>query len=168
MSAITNTTVISNFAEINQLDVLHQIYGRLYMPTEVYEEIQEGLEQGHSFYKNIEQLVYPFAESGWLSLTGLTHDQEFKVFNQLPPRLHRGEAACIAIAFHRDWFFLTDDKDARSEAKVRKISLSGTLGCLLAAIKYDHYSVDQANYWLQEMIDKGYYSPVARLEELIT
>ncbi|MBC8492779.1 MAG: hypothetical protein H8D43_03255 [Chloroflexi bacterium] len=37
MNVITNTTVLSNFAAIDQLDLLRQLYGVVYIPTEVYE-----------------------------------------------------------------------------------------------------------------------------------
>jgi len=46
MSVITNTTVMSNFASINQLDLLRRLFSALYISTEVYEEIQIGLERG--------------------------------------------------------------------------------------------------------------------------
>lgn len=50
MSVISNTTVISNFASIGQLDVLRQLFGSLSISTEVYHEIQVGLEEGYRFY----------------------------------------------------------------------------------------------------------------------
>ena len=50
MNVISNTTVISNFAAINQLELLRQLYGTVYLPTEVYAEIQAGLEEGYLFY----------------------------------------------------------------------------------------------------------------------
>ena len=37
MRVIVNTTVISNFASIGQLDVLRQLYGSLAMSTDVYD-----------------------------------------------------------------------------------------------------------------------------------
>jgi predicted nucleic acid-binding protein len=40
MSVIINTTVLSNFAIINELGLLRQLFGTIYIPTEVYEEIQ--------------------------------------------------------------------------------------------------------------------------------
>jgi predicted nucleic acid-binding protein len=49
MRVIVNTTVISNFASIGQLDVLRQLYGSLAMSTDVYDEIQAGLAEAGSF-----------------------------------------------------------------------------------------------------------------------
>jgi predicted nucleic acid-binding protein len=53
MSIISNTTVLSNFANIGQLDVLRRLYQILYIPTEVYEEISAGLEEGYLFYQDV-------------------------------------------------------------------------------------------------------------------
>jgi predicted nucleic acid-binding protein len=55
MRVIVNTTVISNFASIGQLDVPRQLYGSLAMSTDVYDEIQAGLAEGYRFYEGIEQ-----------------------------------------------------------------------------------------------------------------
>ena len=51
MSAINNTTVIPNFASIVQLDMLRQIFGSLAISTEVYHEIEIGLEEGYRFLR---------------------------------------------------------------------------------------------------------------------
>jgi predicted nucleic acid-binding protein len=68
MKAITNTTVISNFANIKQLDVLRQLHQVIYISVEVYEEIQTGLEEGYEFYASIDEQIYPL-ETGWIKLT---------------------------------------------------------------------------------------------------
>lgn len=59
MSVISNTTVISEFASTNQLDLLRRLFGALYISTEVYEEIQIGLEEGYQFYIGIDQMAHP-------------------------------------------------------------------------------------------------------------
>ena len=93
MRVIVNTTVISNFASIGQLDVLRQLYGSLAMSTEVYEEMQRAYGDGYRFYQGIEQWVEPLGKVGWKHLTSLSHEQELRYFRELPARLHRGEIA---------------------------------------------------------------------------
>lgn len=117
MSIISNTTVISNFACIGKTDILRQLHREIYISTEVYEEIQTGLEEGYLFYDPVVDKIYPFATSGWIKLTSMSDDREFRLFGNLPPRLHKGEASCLSIAHHRGRLFLTDDRDARREAK---------------------------------------------------
>ncbi len=167
MSIIANATVISNFASIAQLDLLRQLYGVLYLSTEVYEEIQAGLEEGYQFYTGIDQLVHPFAKEGWLRLTGMADEQELRLFGELPPRLQRGEASCLAIAHYRGWTLLTDDQAARKEAERLGIRISGTVGCLVLSVERDLCTLEQANIWLAEMIQQGYRSPVTDLTPLL-
>lgn len=167
MSIIANTTVTSNFASIDQLDLLRQLYGVLYLSTEVYEEIQVGLEEGYQFYADIDQLVHPFAEEGWIRLTGMADEQELRLFGELPSRLQWGEGSCLAIARHRGWILLTDDWAARREAERLGIRLSGTVGCLVLSVERDLCSLEQANTWLAEMIQQGYRPPVTDLTPLL-
>lgn len=160
MSVIANTTVISNFACIKQLDLLRHLYKILYISMEVYEEIQAGLEDGYMFYAPLEQHIFPIIESGWIHLTSMTAEDEFRFFNQFPARLHHGEATSLAIAHYREWLFLTDDLDARTIAHQLGVRLSGSLGCLVLAVERHLYSLDQANFWLDQMIQAGYRSPI--------
>ena len=95
-------------------------------------------------------------------------DQEFRLFHELPKRLHSGEASSLAIAYHRQWHFMTDDRAARTQAKQLGISLSGSLGCLILAIEHHICTLEQANEWLARMIEEHKYrSPVSDLTPLL-
>lgn len=117
MSTLSNTTVLSNFACIEKLDLLRQLYGKLFISVEVYDEIQNGLEEGYAFYAPLKQQIYPASESGWIQMTSMNAEEELRLFLDFPPKLHQGEASSLAIASHRDWFLLTDDLDARKTAR---------------------------------------------------
>lgn len=166
MTVISNTTVISNFASIDQLDLLRKLYGTLYIPVEVHEEIRSGWEEGYRFYGDIDRFIYPFAPSGWLHLTSL-EETELASFGTLLARLHQGEASCLAIAHRRRWTVLTDDQAARTEAQKLNIRFSGTLGCLVLLVERKLSNLEQANEWLTEMIGQGYWSPVTDLAALL-
>lgn len=43
MKVVTNTTIISNFAAAGQLNLLRQLLDEVYITTEVYAEIQDGI-----------------------------------------------------------------------------------------------------------------------------
>ena len=167
MNIITNTTVLSNFAAIGQLDLLRQLYGAVYIPTEVYEEVQAGLEEGYRFYAGMDQLIHPFVEKGWIRLTSVTGEQELRLLGELPRRLHRGEAACIAVARNRRWMLLTDDLAARKEATRQGVRKSGSVGCLVLAVERGLCTLEQANSWLEDMIQHNYRSPVTDLTLLL-
>lgn len=166
MSAISNTTVLSNFASIGQLDVLRRLYRILYLPTEVFEEISAGLDEGYLFYEGVLSVIYPFSETGWLHLVAMEID-ELRLFGELPSRFHKGEAACLAIAGQRHWTLLTDDKATREEAVRRQIRLSGSIGCLVLAVERRLATLEQANEWLSEMIRLEYRSPITDITPLL-
>jgi predicted nucleic acid-binding protein len=167
MRVIANTTVVSNFASIGQLELLRRLYGEIYISTEVYEEIRAGLEEGYRFYEGIELLIHPFIEQGWIRLTSPSEEQELRLLGELPARLHQGEATSMAIARHRGWLFLTDDRTAREESGRLGIRVSGSIGCLILSIERGLTSLEQANSWLREMIRRGYRSPVTDLTPLV-
>lgn len=107
MSVIANTTVISNFASIGQLELLHQLYTTLHISTEVYGEVQEGVDEGYSFYADIHPLCLSILRS-WMALS----DQRNRRRRTAAVRRNActpasGEASCIAIAHFRGWQFLT-------------------------------------------------------------
>lgn len=167
MNVIANTTVISNFASIGRLDLLPQLLGEVYLSTEVYAEIQDGLAEGHTFYAGIETHVHPLTPQGWLRLTALDSDAELRLFGQLLESLHRGEAASLAIAAQRRWAFFTDDARARQIGRDLHVPISGTLGVLLQVVKAQFLSLAEANVLLDRMICAGYRSPYTDLVELI-
>ncbi len=54
MDVIANTTIISNFASVKRLDLLKRRCQSVHITEQVFEEIQDGLLQGYSFYAHIE------------------------------------------------------------------------------------------------------------------
>lgn len=167
MKTLANTTVLSNFAAVDRLDLIRQLRGRLYISNEVYEEILDGLEEGYDFYAGIDAQIHPFDEAGWIELVSMADEEELRLFRSLPRRLHRGEASCLAIARHRGWAFLTDDKLARVTARAWGIVVSGTLGVLVQAVKRELLMGEAADGLLQEMIARGYRSPYTSLQRLL-
>ena len=167
MRAIANTTVISNFARVGRIDLLRAVLANLYIPTEVYAEIQAGLEEGYAFLSQVEAAISPLFEDGWIVLVALEGDAEFSLFGQISDNLHPGEAACLTIAKQRDWLLLTDDQAARKLATKLGLELSGTLGILVQAVKTGLLALDEANTLLDQMIANGYRSPFATIDALL-
>lgn len=167
MKTLVNTTVISNLAAVGRLDLLKKLHGRVYIPIEVYEEILNGLEEGYGFYTGIGDQILPLAEGGWIELVSMVKGDELRIFQSLPRGLHHGEAACLAIARHRRWAFLTDDKMARKAAHGLGLVVSGTLGVLVQAVKRGILSPEEGNALLADMIGRGYRSPLSNLQPLL-
>jgi len=164
VKTLANTTILSNFAAVGRLDLLKQLHGCLYIPSQVHEEILDGLEQGYGFYTGISDHIYPSSQDGWVVLVSLSDGREIALYQSLTQRLHHGEAACLAIARHRRWAFLTDDKQARRTARDLGIVLSGTLGVLSQSVKQGLLTLESGNELLRKMIARGYRSPHERLD----
>jgi len=167
MSVISNTTVLSNFAAIERIELLQRLFQSLFISLQVHQEIQAGLTDGYGFYRSLESHILSKAEDSWVHLTSLVSDQEISTFLYLPRHLHDGEASSLAIAQSRGWLFLTDDRAARREAKARKVPFSGTLGCLALGVERGMWPLKEANGWLHAMIRQGFYSPMSDLEPLL-
>ena len=167
MNVIANTTIISNFASVSRLDILKELLEQLYITTEVYAEIQDGLAEGYNFYAGIESHMYPLASEGWLRLTSLEGEEELRLFSNMPAALHRGEASCLAVAVRRGMAFLTDDARARAVARDLQVLVSGTLGILVQAVKKGLLSLEAADLLLNQMIQAGYHSPYVSLAGLV-
>jgi uncharacterized protein len=167
MSIISNTTVLSNFAAIDQLGLLQELYPLLYLPTAVYDEIRRGLDEGYTFYRPLIDQVYPMHDDGWLQLTHVAGETELRHLGSLPRKIHVGEAECLAIARERGWLLLTDDRAARVLAQEWQIALSGTLGSLALMVEQGLCPLAQANLYLSQMIQQGYRSFVTDLSILL-
>lgn len=155
MALIANTTVLSNFALVQRPDLLQiASSGELATTTQVMEEIQQGVERG----------ILPPCDWHWLPIRTLDSPEEVRLFEHIHRRLGKGEAACLVVAIHRGLQLLTDDADARRWAQRAGIPVSGTIGVLVALVRHRTLTLDEGNSLLREMIAKGYYSPVDRLE----
>lgn len=158
---------MSNFAAVDRLDLLKKLLGSLYITNEVWTEILNGIEEGYEFYTGIEDQLHPLTEKGWIELVSMTSDEEYQLFLSMPRGIHHGEASCIAIARHRNWAFLSDDKLARTIAQSLGIMVSGTLGILTQAVKRQFLTCEEADKILGEMITRGYRSPYHSLQPLL-
>lgn len=162
---IANTTVISNFALVNRLDILEKTFSIVFITPEVREEIRRGFHEGYRFLEAAVSHIK--ISSGKLRVVNFDHEKEQEDFYEFCVKLHVGEASCLAIAKNRNWLFLTDDMAARKLAKSINVDLSGTIGVLVLAVKQKVISVDESDYLLKEMIRGNYRSPVSSISEFI-
>lgn len=134
------------------------------LASTVYEEIQQGVEEGYEFLAGIDKSL----GSGLFSLVTLEGENEWRTYHAMPDTLQRGEAMSLAIARCRGWRFLTDDRAARMYAGRLGVSYSGTLGLLRFAVQKSHLTQEDGNVLLTEMIARARYrSPVSDLRTLL-
>jgi predicted nucleic acid-binding protein len=156
--------VISNFALTDTLGILEELYkNKASMSDFAGAEVLRGIQAGHSRLKAIPEAV----RSGWLRETGLRPRNEKSIFESLSRSLGLGEASSIAVAKCRASVFASDDPVAGAEADGLGITLTGTLGILVKAVRTDVCDLGTADRHLERMIEAGFFSPVRSLREIV-
>jgi len=120
-TVVSNTTPLVTLASIHKLDILKELYSKIYIPNAVLAEIKAG--KGKIGYFDIDTIdwIIPRKISNVFSMNYLID-------------LDKGEAETIILAeeLQAD-IVLIDEKFARDFAKIRGLTLSGSLGVLLEA-----------------------------------
>ena len=123
MTVVSNTSPIINLAAIEQLTLLHQLYGRLMIPPAVYQEIA---------------VMGPYAagaqevrQQAWISCATVT---DRALVSALSIELDPGEAEAIAAAVElRAELLLIDEQRGRMIAQRLGLRVVGLLGILIEA-----------------------------------
>ena len=156
--SVLNTTVLSNFAYIDQLWVVADLSGICTVPV-VREELDHGVGDHPYLQVALDALddEIPVA-----TISDTVANREAVVSDHLDP----GEAQAFALADAEDGRLLTDDGDARSFAKEQGVTVVGSVGVLLAAIDVGKVDESTADKWLSTWIDDtGYYVPYRAISE---
>jgi hypothetical protein len=122
---VSNTTPISNFLHLGQMEILKTIFKELHVPMAVHSEIETFFSGDHQWQRC---LVEDFILK--------TEVQTSPKIQELMIHLHMGEAEALCLCIENNAkLCLLDDKDARIIARLNKIPISGTLGVLMRAKK---------------------------------
>jgi predicted nucleic acid-binding protein len=153
---LTDTTVLSNFSQIERPDLLRETFPDLVAPAVVREELVTG--------ERLRRI--PVCDWSWLKLIDLSAAEQTRAAG-LQRHVQAGEAACLAVAEARGGYVLTDDSTARKAAAALGIQVSGTIGVLVRLVQRDHLPLAQADALLADMMSRGYRSPIQSLQELL-
>jgi predicted nucleic acid-binding protein len=149
---VLNTTVLSNFAYIDQLWVVARLSGICTVPV-VREELNNGVDD-HPYLQWALDILDE--EISVATVSDPVANREAVASDHLDP----GEAQAFALADAHDGRLLTDDGDARGFAKEQGVTVVGSVGVLLAASNTGRVSEETADEWLSTWIDEiGYYAP---------
>lgn len=156
-AAVIDNTLLSNFAHIQQPNLLAAAFNQPVTVRAVMDELEVGVRTAR----------IPPVDWRWLPIIELTDDERLMA-ERLNQTLGRGEAACIALAKSRQWMVLTDDRDARRISKELGFIVSGTLGALMNLVRNSVLSLAEADKLLETMKQNGYRCPISSLSELNT
>jgi predicted nucleic acid-binding protein len=123
MIIVSNTSPISNLAAIGQLTLLQQLYGNLFIPPKVYQEILAcgSTDPGTLALQTVD----------WIQVISVTN---FDLVDTLQKILDPGEAEAIALAVELNADrLIIDERKGRNEAIKSRLQVTGLLGIVLAA-----------------------------------
>ena len=156
--SVLNTTVLSNFAYVDQLWVVAGLSGICAVPV-VRKELKHGVDDHPYLQSALDVLV---DEIPVATVSDTVANREAIVGEHLDP----GEAQAFALADAHDGRLLTDDGDAQSFAKDQGVTVIGSVGVLLAAIDAGKIDEATADEWLSTWIDEiGYYVPYRTISD---
>ena len=122
---VSNTTPISNLLHIDKISLLAELFGAVYIPEAVANELNVLFLSSREWQKCLEEervIVQPISNT--------------IMARQMVPLLHQGEAEAICLALEKKAkLCLMDDKDGRIIAQSNNLPITGTLGILLKAKK---------------------------------
>ncbi len=73
---VSNTTPIISLLKLNKLHILRDLYNEIFIPTAVYQEIENGKDK--EFYCDLSTL-------DWVNIASITNKQATKYFLDLEP-----------------------------------------------------------------------------------
>ena len=123
MIVVSNTSPITSLSAIGYVNLLHDIYGTIIIPSAVYEEMTHV---GYAVPGTIEVTTLSWIEKRTLENRSL--------FEQLNHELHRGESETIALAISLNTDrVIIDENPGRKKAMSLGLNVMGILGILLIA-----------------------------------
>ena len=160
-----DTVVLSNFALAGRMDLLQARYGcELHITPEVRDELADGVVAGYTALAALEELLI----TGVFTVAPpLVSAAERGAYLGLLRTLGAGETSCLVCAECRGGIVATDDRAARGHCAARGITVTGTIGILVAVCRDGLLSPPAADTVLTDMVAAGFYSPVPHISELL-
>ena len=120
---VSNTTPIISLLKIGKLEILKDLYDEIYIPQEVFNEIEAGKHK--KYYLNL--LTFE-----WIKIEQIQDRKSIAYFLDLD----KGEAEAIVLATESEAdLILLDESPGRIHAKHAGLRVTGTIGILVKAKK---------------------------------
>ena len=143
---VSNTTPIITLLKISEFELLQKLFGKIIIPTGVYEEIEAG--KSKKFYLDLKNI-------DWIEIRNVKETRELLI------DLDKGEAETILLAKEINAnYVIIDEKLGRKYANYFDLKVIGTLGILKEAKKRDLIKdlkeivnkMKENNIWLSKKI----------------
>lgn len=138
---VINTTPLIALADVGLLDLLHKLFGEVYIPQAVLHEIKS------------EPARSQVRASDWIRVEKIKHESNKAMFKA---KLHSGEVEVMILAEELGAdLLIMDDNAAKKTAKFMGFDVAGTLGILVTA-KENGY-IDNVKSIMARMSEDGMY-----------
>ena len=159
---LVDANILFNLAFVDRLNLLGALTGLDFRaPVEVLAEIVSERER---------TLVAAALNAGHLGETTFSDVAELALFVELRRSLGMGEAACLALAFHREGLVASDEKRAfRREAETRlgPGRILNTPGLLVLSIRRGFLSIEDADEMKRALESKRFRMKLKSFRELM-
>lgn len=148
LKVVSNTTPIISLLKIDKLSILKDLYTEIYVPKEVYNELENGKRKG--YYTDLSKI-------NWIKIKEIKDKKSLSYFLDLD----KGEAETIVLANEIEAdLTIIDETLGRYHAKNANLKITGTLGILLKAKKTGHiekikpllFDLKNKGVWLNEKL----------------
>lgn len=138
---VSNTTPIISLLKIGKLSILKDLYREIYVPKEVFAEIQNGKDK--EYYTDLSKI-------NWIKIAKIQNEKSLSYFLDLD----KGEAETIILTTEISAdLIIMDETLGRFHAKHANLKITGTLGVLLKAKKSGN--IEKIKPLLYELKNKG-------------
>jgi uncharacterized protein len=146
LPVVADAGPLIGLARVGLLHLLHQLYGKVLIPVQVFDELQTSEDRPGA------RALRAAMEEGWLESASLDKGEELEF---LSLALGAGEAGAILLSGERPChFLLLDERRGRSVAKKRGLRVVGTGGVLLTA--KEQGLIDRVSDALDRLTASGY------------
>jgi predicted nucleic acid-binding protein len=153
--AVSNAGPLIHLGSINRLHLLKALYRKVVIPVEVkIEAVDRGKMKGFSDTIHVERAI----KEGWISIEEIKPNKEFKKVAKVAG-LQPAEIAVIYHAYQNRVIALLDEDAARVFARTLGVSVRGSLGIILEALKTGLLSREEAIEALDRLSDVMYLAP---------
>lgn len=151
---VSNTTPIISLLKIGRLSILKDLYNEIYIPKEVYNELEKG--KNKTYYKDLSKI-------DWIKIKKIKDEKSLSYFLDLD----KGEAETIVLTNEIDAdLIIIDETLGRFHAEKANLKITGTLGVLLKAKK--NGIIQEMKPLLHELKEKGIWLSKKLIDKILT
>ena len=135
---VSDSTTLIILFDLEQIDLLSNLFAKVYIPSTVYNEISVKKE-----------ITLPF----FMEVVEVEHTADFISLNKL---LDEGESEAILLAKKMELGLIIDEKKGRKIAVNYGVKIIGLLGIIYLNIKKGYLTENTAKIFLARALDHGY------------